>query len=143
MPVYLAKFPDGTVQIASAKNRHDLMHLLDQVGSPTAAQIKSLKGLEWIVEAQPQSVEERGEGDWRYQDIAFSFRIAACDAGEQLEIALSEAYPLISRVGMRGLSLERAFKSDKSADLKDKGWKLGTVPEYNWSDEDAPEINLP
>ena len=137
MPVYLAKFPDGTTQIASAKNKNALMHLLDQVGSPTGAQIKSLKGLEWIMEAEPETVYERGEGEFRYQNVAFSLRVASCDAGEELERALAEAYPTISRVGMRGASFERAFKLDKRANLKGLGWKPGTVPNYV-SDDDFP-----
>jgi len=122
MPVYLVKFPDGTTQIASAKNKAALMHLIDQVGSPTYTQITSLKGLEWIIEAKPTgSYQDEG-----FQVVQFSFSVAYCDAGANLEEALREAYPTLSSLGMEGKTFEEALKDDGSANLP--RWFKGTVP---------------
>ena len=134
MPVYLAKFPDGTVQIASAKNKGDLMRLLDQVGCPTRAQIKPLNGLEWIIEAEPVSAQTESIEDDPYQLIDFKLRVASCDAGHYLEHAISEAFPKISQVNMGGLSFQRAKEWDKTAQLHGLGWKPGPVPEYDTPD---------
>ena len=135
MPVYLAKFPDGTTQLASAKNKHDLMHLLDEVGSPTVAQITSLKDMEWMIEAVPSgAVYEEGIGTL----LSFSLSVAACDAGFALVEALSEAYPCTNSVGSHSWDFEQAAERDKGAPIA--GWSIGTVPKSLplVTDEDFP-----
>jgi hypothetical protein len=72
MKLYIAKWPNGTVTILSAKNKKDLFFKLDEEGDPSAAEIEHINFLNDEVHITTNFVTEVKNGESK-PDIVVGF----------------------------------------------------------------------
>jgi len=63
MKIYIAKWPNGTVTILSAKNKRDLFFKLDEEGDPSEAEIEHVTFLNGEVHITTNFLKERRDGE--------------------------------------------------------------------------------
>jgi len=130
MTVFITRWDDGTSHIGSAKNKADLMRLLDETGSPTAAHIISTRddGISLDVSAP----ELGSDGS-----LQFTITVGACDSGWVLQAYLESGYPLASALAERHReegtapdpgAWEEALRLDRENPAP--GRFVGTIPDY-------------
>ena len=135
MPVYIARWDDGTSQIVSAPNRTELMSVLDETGSPPAAQIISTGDACLSIDVSKPTLE--------VDDLHFSIKFAFCDSGANLAYQLARGFPNLLALTDRHQVEETvppqewfdtALAEDMQTELK--GFKRGTIPRYGEPDDD-------
>ena len=128
MSVFITRWDDGTAHIGAARNKEDLMDLLDEVGSPTAARTIQPRGERWAIDVAAPTFCADGALD-------FSITISACDSGDTLRDLLAGGYPLLRALaeshreaGSAPTADEWSAALEADLDTSPLGWKRGTIP---------------
>jgi hypothetical protein len=127
MSVYITRWDDGTAHIGAARNKEDLMDLLDEVGSPTVARWSRAKCQIAIDVSAPVFCPAAG--------LDFTITISGCDSGHALRELLSSGYPHLRALaeshweaGTAPPADEWSAALDADLDTSPIGWKRGTIP---------------
>jgi hypothetical protein len=136
MPMYLTRWPDGSLSLTQAQNRRDLMELLDMEGSAAGCRVRPLTS-SFSLSIQPPTKLEN--------EMDFEIDFSNADSGNMLRFALEAFWPNLKALVDRSWNEDRddavitdnEFRTARERDLELKTGEpklkhsfTATNPEY-------------
>jgi hypothetical protein len=118
MPVYLTRWPNGSLSLTQAQNRADLMHLLDMEGSAAGCRVVP------VTNSFSLSIEPPTRCG---NNMQFEIDFANADSGCMLQSNLEAFWP----------NLKKLIDDEWDADKKET-----TIPDREWREARERDLNL-
>ena len=116
MPVYLTRWPDGTMTLTHAQNRADLMHLLDMESSAAGCRVVPVTNSFSLSISPPDRCDN-------FMDFKIDF--ADGDAGFMLQGNLEAFWPNLKKL------IDDDWDEEKDERITDESWRAARELDFN------------